>query len=96
MLVLSQAPEGKLHDKKFHDQEDIVPRVPDEIPIELNLEFLGVQKQYDNIRIPHKKPRGGKLTQEQKASNRELSQSRVVCEGSMKITLETTEIRIST
>jgi hypothetical protein len=81
VLVLSKAREGKLHDKKFHDEEDIAGNVPDEIPIELDLGFLGVQKQYDNIRIPHKKPRGGELTQEQKSENRALSQSRVVCEN---------------
>jgi hypothetical protein len=81
ILVLSKAREGKLHDKKFHDEDDIVGSVPDEIPVELDLGFLGVQKQYDNIRIPHKKPRGGELTPEQKADNRALSQSRVVCEN---------------
>jgi hypothetical protein len=64
----------------FHDEEDIAGSVLDEIPIEVDLGFLGVQKQYVNIR-PHKKPRGGELTQEQKASNRELSQSRTVCEN---------------
>jgi hypothetical protein len=37
-------------------------------------------KQYDNLCIPHKKPRGGELTQEPKAGNRALRQSRVVCE----------------
>ena len=31
--------------------------------------------------ILHKKPKGGELTQEQKDENRELSQSRVVCEN---------------
>ena len=81
VLVLSKAREGKLHDKKFHDEDDIVGGVPNEIPVELDLGFLGVQKQYDNIRIPHKKPRGGSLTPEQKADNRALSQSRVVCEN---------------
>ncbi|MBM0740806.1 transposase (plasmid) [Phormidium sp. CLA17] len=81
VLVLSKAREGKLHDKKFHDEDDIVGGVPDEIPVELDLGFLGVQKQYDNIRIPHKKTRGGELTPEQKADNRALSQSRVVCEN---------------
>lgn len=80
ILVLSKAREGKLHDKKLHDEDD-VGSVPDEIPVELDLGFLGVQKQYDNIRIPHKKPRGGELTEEQKAENRALSQSRVVCEN---------------
>ncbi len=81
VLVLSKAREGKLHDKKFHDEEDIAGNVPDEIPIELDLGFLGVDKQYDNICIPHKKPKGGDLNDEQKADNRALSQSRVVCEN---------------
>ncbi len=81
MLVLSKARAGKLHDKKVHDEEDMAGSVPDEIPIELDLGFLGVQKQYDNIRIPHKKPKGGELTSEQKSENRTLSQSRVGCEN---------------
>ncbi|NEQ25467.1 MAG: transposase [Microcoleus sp. SIO2G3] len=81
VLVLSKAREGKLHDKKFHDEDDIAGSVPDEIPIEVDLGFLGLHKQYDNIRIPHRKPKGGQLTQEQKADNRALSASRVVCEN---------------
>jgi hypothetical protein len=64
---------GKRHDKKFHDEEDIAGSVPDEIPIELDLGFLGMQKQYDNSRIPHKKPKKGELTSQQKAENRALS-----------------------
>ncbi len=81
MLVLSKAREGKLHDKKFHDDEDIAGSVPDDIPVEMDFGFLGVQKQYDNIHIPHKKPKGGELTDAQKADNRALSQSRVICEN---------------
>jgi len=81
ILVLSKAREGKLHDKKFHDEEDIAGSIPEEIPIELDLGFLGVDKQYQNIHLPHKKPRGGALTEAQKAHNRALSASRVVCEN---------------
>jgi hypothetical protein len=81
VLVLSKARQGTLHDKKMHDEEDIAGSVPDEIPVELDLGFLGVDKQYDNVHIPHKKPRGGELTEKQKADNRVLSQSRVVCEN---------------
>jgi len=81
VLGLSKAREGKLHDKKFHDEEDMAGSIPDEIPIEVDLGFLGVDKQYDNIHIPHKKPKGGELTEAQKADNRRLSQSRVVCEN---------------
>ncbi len=81
VLVLSKPREGKLHDKKFHHEEDIAGSIPDQIPIELYLGFLGVDKQYDNIHIPHKKPKGGELTQAHKADNRRLSHSRVVCEN---------------
>ncbi|MEH2333204.1 transposase family protein [Nostoc sp.] len=48
ILVLSKAREGKLHDKRFHDEDDIAGSVPDEIPIEVDSGFQGIQKQYDN------------------------------------------------
>ena len=32
ILILSLAREGKLHDKRFHDEDDIAGSVPDEIP----------------------------------------------------------------
>ena len=81
VIVLSKAREGKLHDKSFHDQDDIAGNVPDEIPIEVDLGFQGLQNQYENIRLPHKKPRGGALSEAQKQENHCLSQSRVVCEN---------------
>ncbi|WP_347242487.1 transposase family protein [Nostoc sp. FACHB-888] len=55
--------------------------MPDEIPIEVDSGFQGIQKQYDNLHLPHKKPKGGELSDLQKAENRQLSQSRVVCEN---------------
>lgn len=81
ILVLSKAREGKLHDKRFHDEDDIAGSVPDEIPIEVDSGFQGIQKQYDNVLLPHKKPKGGELNHLQKTQNRQLSQSRVVCEN---------------
>ncbi|WP_414572341.1 transposase family protein [Nostoc sp. CCY 9925] len=81
ILILSKAREGKLHDKRFHDEDDIAGSVPDEIPIEVDSGFQGIQKQYDNLRLPQKKPKGGELSDLQKAQNRQLSQSRVVCEN---------------
>lgn len=41
VIVLSKAREGKLHDKRFHDQDDIAGNIPDEIPIEVDLGFQG-------------------------------------------------------
>lgn len=81
VLVLSKAREGKLHDKHFHDEDDIAGGVPDEIPIEVDSGFQGLQKEYDNIHLPHKKPSGGQLSEAQKQQNHQLSQSRVVCEN---------------
>lgn len=81
VLVLSHAREGKLHDKRFEAEEEIAFNIPDEIPIEVDLGFQGLQSQYTNICIPQKKPRGGELSEQQKQENRALSQSRVVCEN---------------
>lgn len=81
VLILSKVREGKLHDKRFHDEDDIAGSIPDAIPVEVDLGFLGLQKEYDNIHLPHRKPKGGELSALQKEENRALSQSRVVCEN---------------
>lgn len=81
ILVLSKAREGKIHDKRAHDEDDIVGSIPDEIPVEVDSGFQGLQKQYYNIRLPHRKPRGKELSEVHKEDNRLLSSSRVVCEN---------------
>lgn len=58
VLVLSKAREGKLHAKQFHAEADLSDSVPAALSVEVDWGFLGVQKQYDHIRSPHKKPRG--------------------------------------
>ncbi|MEA5623632.1 transposase family protein [Nostoc sp. UHCC 0251] len=80
VLVLSKAREGKVHDKRQLNEEKLVDFVPDEVPIHVDLGFQGLQKEFVNIRIPDKKPRGKQLTEEQKQSNREKSSDRVKCE----------------
>jgi IS5 family transposase len=42
--------------------------------------YQGIQKQHTNSWIPHKKPRGGKLTSEAKKANQQLAILRVVVE----------------
>ena len=73
VLILSQARNGKVHDKRAHDEDDLAGSIPKEIPIEVDLGFQGLQKQYDNIRLPHRKPRGEELSDRQKEENRILS-----------------------
>ena len=81
ILVLTPSTKGKTHDKKIHDHEDVIGGIPDAIPVLGDLGFQGVQKQYVNIHLPHKKPKKGKLTTLQKQENRRLSQERVLCEN---------------
>lgn len=81
ILVLTPSTNGKTHDKKIQDKEDIIGGIPEEIPVLVDLGFQGVQKQYVNIHLPHKKPKGGKLTPLQKQENRELAQQRVMIEN---------------
>ena len=47
----------------------------------MDLGFEGLQQKYDNIHLPHKKPKGGELSETQKQDNRLLSQSCVLCEN---------------
>jgi DDE superfamily endonuclease len=49
----------------------------------VDLGFQGLQKEFVNIKIPDKKPRGKELTDHQKQSNREKSSDRVKCEHSI-------------
>ena len=81
VLVLSQAREGKVHDKRLLDEERMADGIPDAICIAVDLGFWGLQKEYDNIEMPHKKPRGEALSEVQKQENREKSSRRVRCEN---------------
>ncbi len=43
--------------------------------------FQGEQKEYDNLRLSHKKPKAGELTQTQKQENKKFPKQRVLCEN---------------
>lgn len=80
ILILSKAYHGKDHDKGVLNREQWVEFMPDEVKIQGDLGFQGLQNQFVNVEIPHKKPKGGELTAQQKEENRELASERVVCE----------------
>lgn len=80
VVILTKARPGKIHDKRQLDEEELVGNIPDEIPILGDLGFQGLQKDFVNIYLPHKKPRGKDLTEQQKQENQEFSRERVVCE----------------
>jgi hypothetical protein len=80
VILLSKARPGSVHDKRQLDEEDLVGHIPDEVAVEGDLGFQGLQNEFENIRLPHKKPRGKELSEQQKQENREFSRERVKCE----------------
>lgn len=53
--------------------------------VQLDLGFLGFEKLYKckKLKMPHKKPRGRELTDEQKEENKKISSERVIVEHSI-------------
>jgi hypothetical protein len=80
VILLTKAQPGKIHDKRQLDEAKLVENIPDEVRVEGDLGFQGLQNEFVNIHLPHKKPRGKELSKEQKQQNREFSRQRVVCE----------------
>lgn len=54
--------------------------IPDEVVIEADLGFQGLQNEFVNVHLPHKKPKGKELSQQQKQENRDFSRQRIKCE----------------
>jgi DDE superfamily endonuclease len=69
---------GTVHDKRAAD-ENSYP-LPQGSRLLQDLGFLGFKLESVVIEMPIKKPRGGKLTDEQKATNQALSRRRVAIE----------------
>lgn len=80
VILLSEARAGKIHDKRQLDEADLVGNIPDDVRIEGDLGFQGLQKEFINIHLPHKKPRGKELSEVKKQENKKFSSQRVVCE----------------
>jgi DDE superfamily endonuclease/Helix-turn-helix of DDE superfamily endonuclease len=80
VILLSEARAGKIHDKRQLNEADLVSNIPDLVRIEGDLGFQGLQNEFVNIHLPHKKPRGKDLSEQQKQENKEFSSQRVVCE----------------
>ena len=81
VVILTKARPGKIHDKRQLDEEEWLSNLPEGIPILVDLGFQGLQKEVDNVHLPHKKPKGKELTEEQKKENQAFSRERVACEN---------------
>jgi hypothetical protein len=80
VIILTKARGGKIHDKRQLDEEVLVEYLPDDVDVEGDLGFQGLQNEYERVFLPHKKPRGKELSALQKMQNREFSRQRVKCE----------------
>lgn len=76
---LSDIYEGKRHDKKIADEENI--QFPDGTQLYQDTGFQGYNPEGVEILMPKKKPRGGELTEEEKENNRLISSVRVIVEN---------------
>jgi len=66
---------GKKHDFKLFTEAEM--RIWEETLVETDTGFIGIKKLHTNSCLPHKKPKGGQLTKEQKRENHAISSSRV-------------------
>lgn len=80
ILLISPTKHGKIHDKKLSDKNNLTSRIPKEVSLVVDTGFQGIQKIHENTLIPKKKPRGGFLTEAEKAWNKLISSVRIVVE----------------
>lgn len=72
---LSDTYEGSRHDKPIADQTPYP--LPESSELLQDLGFVGFTLEGVEITQPHKKPRGGELTAEQKAENQQIAHRRI-------------------
>ena len=70
---------GPKSDKKLHEQSEVAKQFPN-ATVNGDLAYQGLEESA----VPHKKPRGGELTPEQKEANRAFSSVRVRVEHSIR------------
>ena len=79
--AVSKAVKGRVHDKKLYDRSGV--QIPAGVPKSGDSGYQG-----SDLQVPKKKPRNGRLSDEEKRSNRVLAKERIVAEhgiGKMKI-----------
>lgn len=79
ILILPPAKPGRRSDYFRFKQSGIGDIVPPDVATWVDLGFVGIEKGFPNLEvvIPHKKPKNGSLTPEQRAENKIISQIRI-------------------
>lgn len=80
--AVSDTVPGAQHDKKLYDERTVGQQLAEDEAMLGAAGFQGIQHAHSAI-LPHKKPKGGTLTDAQKVRNRQISQVRVIVENSI-------------
>ena len=85
ILILPPTKPGRRSDYFRFKQSGIGDIIPSDVTAWVDLGFLGIEKDYPalDVLIPHKKPKNGELTPEQRQENKVVSHFRVRVEHSI-------------
>lgn len=83
-LIVGVSPpkKGRVHDKKQLEQTGWDDKLPPEVDRYGDLGYIGMKG--DNWHLPHKKPKGGELTKQQKRFNKKHSRKRIYVEHDIR------------
>ena len=79
-IICTAHAEGNTHDFKLYSKS-IGSRVSGEIKIQGDTGYQGILKLHKKSETPKKKPRGGELTDGEKAVNQRISRERILIEN---------------
>ena len=82
VMDVSQTVPGSHHDKKLYDESGVGDKLDEGEAMMGDSGYQGIQQEHPAV-LPYKKPKGGKLTTQQKEHNRRLSRIRVVAENTL-------------
>lgn len=80
VLVLTKTKSARRHDKRLADKEGLFETIPKDVEVFADTGFLGEQMVHPRIWLPKKKPKGRKLTEDEKLTNKIISSYRVIAE----------------
>lgn len=82
IVGLSPPKKGKIHDKKQLEQAGWDDKLPDDVQRFGDLGYFGMNGE--NWHLPHKKPKGGELTKQQKRKNKKHAKGRIGVEHNIR------------
>lgn len=86
VLFLSDAEEGKEHDKTVANEAEVFEHVPEDVKVRVDLGFQGAEKENPELTIiiPKKNPRKKELSEEDKENSRQKAKERVKVEHALR------------